>query len=382
MPRTRCDPRDLLIALNAEPELSRAAICRLAAELPRWLEARTVEATGIEDLPRATLERALLTRRRAATVARGELAAARAAGARILTRLDDDYPSSLLDLHLPPPVLFVAGELRPRPAVAIVGSRRATPYGIEVARWFGRHLAEAGALVVSGLALGIDGAAHRGALAAEGGDTAAILGCGLDVGYPRAHTRLACEIRARGSLVTEFPCGTPPEPWRFPVRNRILAALARVVIVVEAAPRSGSLITARLALDLGREVVAVPGRLTDEVAVGTNALLADGAAPALHPDDLLPALGLADPPERAPASPEVDVPLPRGADADARALVAVADPRVGRSPEALAALAGLSVERALALLLELELAGALRRQPGGAITRAGVAAVRRRGFSP
>lgn len=215
MPRTRCDPRDLLIALNAEPELSRAAICKLAAELPRWLEARSVEATGTEGLPRATLERALVTRRRAATVARGELAAARESGARVVTRLDDDYPPALLDLPLPPPVLFVAGELRPRPAVAIVGSRRATPYGIEVARWFGRHLAEAGALVISGLALGIDGAAHRGALAAEGGDTAAILGCGLDVGYPRAHARLSCEIRARGRWSPSSPAARRPSPGAF-----------------------------------------------------------------------------------------------------------------------------------------------------------------------
>lgn len=371
MTRTRCDPRDLLIALNAEPELSRAAVCRLAAELPRWIRARSVADAEIEDVPREALARALVARRRAPTMARGELAAARAAGARIVTRLDGDYPRPLLDLALPPPVLFVAGELDARPAVAIVGSRRASPYGLEVARWFGRALADAGALVVSGLALGIDGAAHRGALAAEGGATAAILGCGLDVEYPRAHARLACEIRARGAVVSEFPCGTPPEPWRFPVRNRILAALACVVVVVEAAPRSGSLITARLALDLGREVVAVPGRLTDEVAVGTNALLADGAAPALHPDDLLPLLGLADPPPRSPASPAVDVAVPPTLGEDARALVAVADPRQGATAEVLAARAGLPVERTLALLLELELAGALRRHPGGALTRVG-----------
>jgi len=371
MTRTSCDPRDLLIALNAEPELSRAALCRLAAELPRWLGARSIETVEIEDLPREALRRALVARRRAATMARGELAAARAAGARIVTRLDEDYPRRLLDLALAPPVLFVAGEIPARPVVAIVGSRRASPYGLEVARWFGRALAEAGALVVSGLALGIDGAAHRGALAASAGATAAVLGCGLDVEYPRAHARLACEIRARGALVTEFPCGTSPEPWRFPVRNRLLAALARVVIVVEAAPRSGSLITARLALDLGREVVAVPGRLTDEVAVGTNALLADGAAPALCPEDLLPLLGLADPPARSPTSPPVDATPPPGYGEDARALLAAADPHQGSPAEALAARASLPVERALALLLELELVGALRRHPGGTFTRAG-----------
>ncbi len=312
MTRAENDSRDLLIALNAAPQLSRAAVCRLAADLSSWSEARTAALATSADLPREAIAQALGARRGAAGAARHQVAAARTAGARIITRLDPEYPARLHDLTLPPPVLFVAGELAARPAVAIVGSRRASSYGLEVARWFGRALAEAGALVVSGFAIGIDGAAHRGALAAPGGATAAVLGCGLDIDYPRSHARLACEIRARGALVTEFPCGTPPEPWRFPIRNRILAALARVVVVVEAAPRSGSLITARLALDLGREVVAVPGRLTDELAVGTNSLLADGAAPALAPEDLLPLLGLGDPRTGSPASPIADVPLPPG----------------------------------------------------------------------
>lgn len=369
MTRSTEDARELLIALNAAPDLTRATICRLAADLSAWRDAGGGDPAAGAGLPRAAIERALGARRRAAGVARRELAAARTAGARIVTCLDPDYPARLRDLTLPPPVLFVAGELADRPAIAIVGSRRASPYGLEVARWFGGALAEAGALVVSGFAIGIDGAAHRGAIAAPRGATAAVLGCGLDIDYPRSHKRLACEIRARGALVTEYPCGTPPEPWRFPVRNRILAALARVVVVVEAAPRSGSLITARLALDLGREVLAVPGRLTDEVAVGTNALLADGAAPALSPEDLLPLLGLADPPSGSLASPIADVPLPPGLGGVGRALVDAADPQRPATADALAARAGVPIEQALAALLELELAGVLQRQPGGALLR-------------
>lgn len=362
------DPRDLLVALNAAAELPRAAVCRLAAELPAWRGATDAAPARLEGVPRAVLSAALDLRRDAAAVARRERAAAERVGARLLTRLDSDYPAALLDLALPPPVLFLAGELAPRPAVAIVGSRRASRYGLEVARWFGQALAEAGVLVVSGFAIGVDGAAHRGALAAPEGSTAAVLGCGLDVDYPRAHARLACEIRARGALITEFPCGTPPEPWRFPVRNRILAALARAIVVVEAAPRSGSLVTARLALDLGRDVFAVPGRLTDELAVGTNALLADGAAPALSPDDLLDSLASA---RDAGGPPQLEeLALPPGVGEAGRALAAAADPQRPASAEELAARAGLPVERTLALLLELELAGVLRRLPGGVLVRA------------
>ncbi len=357
-------PRELLIALNADPELSRAAACRLARTLEEWAGARHAGDVPALGLPALALERALALRRTAAAAARREVAAADRAGALLVTRADADYPPALLDLALPPPALYVAGELPEAPAVAIVGARRASPYGLEIATWFGRSLSAAGVTVVSGFALGADGAAHRGALAAPAGRTVAVLGCGLDVDYPRAHARLGCEIRARGALVTEFPCGVAPEPWRFPVRNRLIAALARAVVVVEAAPLSGSLVTARLALDLGREVLAVPGRVTDELAVGTNALLADGAAPALAPEDLLAALGLEGGARTRPVSP-----LPAGLSPPARRLAEAAEPGRQTAPEELAARAGLAIEVALGALLELELAGALRRLPGGLLVR-------------
>ena len=184
-------------------------------------------------------------------------------GARIVTGREPDYPARLADHAHPPPVLEIAGAsaplfrtatAEPPSAVAIVGSRHATPYGLEVAFWLARELALQGVVVISGFARGIDAAAHQGALAAEHGRTVGVLGCGLSCDYPKGHRELGERIRARGALVSEFPCALRPSPGNFPVRNRIIAALAEITIVVEAAARSGSLITARLALELGREV--------------------------------------------------------------------------------------------------------------------------------
>lgn len=197
----------------------------------------------------------------------------------IVTPEGNLYPVRLLSTPDPPASLWMKGTLLPSDdlAVAVVGSRNPTPYGLEKARELGRDLAAAGITVVSGMALGIDGAAHRGALEA-GGRTIAVLGSGLDVCYPHRHRRLFTEIAERGAVLSEYPLGSPPEPWRFPERNRLIAGLALGTVVVEAGEKSGALRTARLALDLGREVWAVPGRTTSQASVGTNALLRDGAA--------------------------------------------------------------------------------------------------------
>jgi DNA processing protein len=210
--------------------------------------------------------------------------------------------------------------------------------------------------VVSGFAVGVDAAAHAGAL--ERGATVAVLGCGHDVDYPAGHRELGARIARSGARVSEFPPGTSPSPWQFPVRNRLIAALGRACVVVEAAPRSGSLVTARLALELGREVLAVPGRVVDELALGVNALLADGARPVLDPRDVLEAIGM-----RAPAAQPA--PEPRGLAADPLALwrAALAEPA---ACERLAERAGLPVARALVAALELELTGLVRRRPDGA----------------
>src|SRR4051812_35049059 len=207
-------------------------------------------------------------------------------------RHDPLYPDSLGALGDPPAVLFGRGdpELLARfsedEMVTIVGSRRASSYGRELATDLGRQMASAGLAVVSGMAIGIDSRAHRGALEA-GGMTVAVLGCGVDVPYPPRHTSLYEEIVEKGMVIAELPPGTTARRWSFPARNRIMAALSRMTVVVEARERSGSLITAEMAQDLNREVGAVPGRVGSSPAAGTNALLRDGASVIRGADDVL-----------------------------------------------------------------------------------------------
>jgi DNA processing protein len=197
---------------------------------------------------------------------------------QILTWQDDNYPRLLKEIYDPPIVLFYRGELEclQAPGVAVVGSRHATPYGINVAEKLASDLARVGVVVTSGLARGIDSAAHRGALEAKG-KTIAVLGSGLDCLYPRENQKLARQIESQGCLLTEFRLGTPPSPQNFPVRNRIISGLALGTCVVEAAEFSGSLITARLALEQGREVFAVPGNITAKTSFGPNLWIKQGA---------------------------------------------------------------------------------------------------------
>jgi DNA processing protein len=230
-------------------------------------------------------------------------------------------PPLLQAIHDPPACLYARGEapddVLERPAVAVVGARACSGYGALVARMLGNELAAAGLVVVSGLARGIDGEAHRGALAA-GGATVAVLGCGADRDYPAAHARLAAGIRAHGLVVSEYPPGTEPAPWRFPARNRIIAGLCAATVVVEARERSGALITADFALEDGREVLAVPGEITSPLSAGTNALLRLGATPVTCAQDVLEVFGLEGPKPRPPtvagAAAQVLAALPATAD--------------------------------------------------------------------
>jgi DNA processing protein len=207
-----------------------------------------------------------------------------------------DLPPLLRAIHDPPPRLYLRGagatELLTCCCVAIVGARACSPYGAQVARVLARDLAAAGVVVVSGLARGIDGEAHRGALEASG-HTVAVLGCGIDRDYPAAHAGLARSIAERSLLVSEYEPGIEPAPWRFPARNRIIAGLCTATIVVEARERSGALITADFALEEGREVFAVPGEITSSLSAGTNALLRLGATPLTAAADVLESLGIA-----------------------------------------------------------------------------------------
>ena len=280
---------------------------------------------------------------------------------------DVRYPTALASIHDPPPTLWIKGDadaLR-LPAVAIVGSRVASPYGLEVARRLAADVARCGLAVVSGMARGVDSAAHRGVLEA-GGVTIAVLGCGADIVYPPEHAALAGRICARGALVTEFPPATPPFKGNFPKRNRIISGLALAVVVVEAAEHSGSLITASCALDQGRAVLAVPGNVLGGRNYGSHALLRDGAKLVECADDILEELPL-----YLASSAVSDC-----ATETKSAKRASHDPVLAQMTDGdsydldeLASLSGLDRVKLLARLLELELSGAIVRVEGGRFVR-------------
>ena len=305
----------------------------------------------------------------------------------LLSLGDARYPRQWLDLSDPPLLVFAEGDLAllEAPSLAVVGSRHATAQGIDHAQAFAQALSADGLTIVSGLARGIDAAAHEGALdgqlllAPEGrpGGTIAIVGTGLDEVYPKAHTRLAQRIAARGLLLSEFPLGTPPLRGNFPKRNRLVAALTRGTLVVEAAVQSGSLITARLAADLGREVMAIPGSIHAPQARGCHALIKQGARLVETAQDVLDELGLwgaggavtarAQAPSDALALTESP-----GADDEADSVLSA----LGFDPvslDALAARTGLGPAELGARLLELELMGEVARLPGALYQRRAVA---------
>jgi DNA processing protein len=276
-------------------------------------------------------------------------------GLRFVGRSDPGFPPLLRAIHDPPPGLFLRGapetSLLSSLAVAVVGARSCSPYGAAVARMLGRELAAAGIVVVSGLARGIDGEAHRGALEADG-LTVAVLGCGVDRDYPASHRELAQRIGERGLVVSEYAPGVEPAPWRFPARNRIIAGLARATVVVEAREASGALITADLALDEGREVFAVPGEITSALSAGANALLRLGATPLTSAADVLESLGV----EAAPAQ------RAKLGDVAERLLEQIRDGPV--SADELARATGLGAGELSITLSELELAGAVSESAG------------------
>ncbi len=228
---------------------------------------------------------------RASEIDPNELAA-RHDGLLVARRGDEGFPVALRDDPEPPALLTMTDRLPDGPTVAMVGTRRCSGYGRDVARELGRQLAGRGVVIASGLALGVDAAAHRGALDVDGPPPVGVVATGLDVVYPKRNRALWSELEMRGTLVSEHPLGTPPARWRFPARNRILAGLADAVVVVESHAAGGSMHTVSAALERDVPVLAVPGPVTSPASAGTNALLADGATPARHADDVLMALGL------------------------------------------------------------------------------------------
>lgn len=295
---------------------------------------------------------------------------------RLLRFVDPDFPPLLAALANAPAALFLEGdaELLLHPQIAVVGSRSASAAGQAIAREFARALAHAGFTITSGLAEGIDAAAHRGALEV-GGRTVAVTGCGLDRVYPPTHASLQAEIAARGLLVSEFPPGTPPHRIHFPMRNRIIAGLALGVLVVEAGLRSGALITARIGAEAGREVFAVPGSIRNPLARGCHRLLREGATLVEDPSEIVQmlapqalALGRQLLPQSNPRSGEDAAATAEGLDLDHQRLLAA----LGEEPvsvDTLVERTGLTVEALSSMLLLLELNGLVASAGGGRYQR-------------
>ena len=334
--------------------------------LPVWCWRVAAEWLRRGDLPGAVLRRLLAACAPdepdpASTIPVQAADAIRRAAAAAITAVpwsDPSYPVALTTIADPPPVLWTRGRAAAlsAPAVAIVGSRAASPYALAVAEQLAGDLAACGLVIVSGLARGVDSAAHRGALAA-GGTTVAVLGSGVDVIYPSEHASLAREIDQDGAVISELVPGTGPQQWFFPLRNRIISGLSRAVVVIEAGEKSGSLITARCALDQGRDVLAVPGNVLSGRNRGAHALLKDGAKIVESADDILEELGMgsraAAPANSGPADPVLDCLIP----GEASDLDEIAE----RS--------GLTPARLLPRLFELELLGRVRRVGGGRFVR-------------
>ncbi|NTV10552.1 MAG: DNA-protecting protein DprA, partial [Zoogloea sp.] len=287
-------------------------------------------------------------------------------GNHVVTLADAGYPRALLETADPPVLLYVKGrpELLEQPGIAIVGARSATAQGEANAEGFGKALSEARLCVISGLAAGIDAAAHRGGLKGPG-SSVAVIGTGADRIYPARNARLARQLAEEGAIVSEFALGTPPLHHNFPRRNRLIAGLARGVLVVEAAERSGSLITARLAGEIGREVFAIPGSIHSPLSRGCHRLIKEGAKLVESAYDVMEEL-------RWPAEAAAAAPQPASAMTDADPQLALVMTALGHDPidpDTLAARTGLTMDALYAILLPLELDGRIVRLPGGRLQR-------------
>lgn len=335
--------------------------------LPPWCWLRAADSLRADEPPGLIVQRliadhwpgepgkrATIYERAAAALTRAE-----AAGLDVVPWSAPAYPAALTTIPDPPPVLWVRGcpDVLAAPAVAIVGSRAGSEYALAVAERLAADLSACAVSVVSGLARGVDAAAHRGALAGNG-VTIAVLGSGVDVMYPPEHGGLARDIAVRGAVISELVPGTPPQPYLFPLRNRIISGLVRAVVVIEAGEKSGSLITARCAIEQGRDVLAVPGNVLTGRNRGAHALLRDGARIVESADDILEELGMARRGEPArPGAPAADPVLSCLTPGEPLNLDVIAD----RS--------GLTAARLLPRLFELELDGRVRRVGGGRFIR-------------
>ena len=365
MPLPSITPAQAIMSLSFSPGIGVAAYWRLVSHFGGAIAAcaasekalRQVEGLGERQRQAVTTAFSLLPAVRAEEERLARL------GGLCICHNQPEYPEKLLQLADPPPLVYAIGDislLRQR-AVAVVGARAASSYGRRMAAVFAKGLAPQ-AVVVSGMALGIDGEAHHGALAA-GGRSIGVLGCGLDVVYPPANAQLFMAMREKGLLVSEYPLGTPPDAFRFPARNRIIAALSEAVVIIEAARRSGSLITAQMGLDIGREVFAVPGQADSAKSAGCHWLLREGARIALSADDILADLGFL-----GRDQPQATSTAAIALTSEQAAVLALLDP-YPQSREGILARSRLPPAQFSEIVIYLELEGLLEAMPGDMLRR-------------
>lgn len=349
----------------------------------------SLTALEAQNLP-APVAQAIHTRQAMSDAAR-ELAQVEQSRCRLINWSEDCYPHLLRQIYDPPPLLYVKGnvELLDRHSIAIVGARRPTPYGNQMAERLGRDLAERGLVVVSGLARGIDSCAHKGALAARtrtgsttaaatasgttpdgkaAGATIGVLGCGIDVVYPKENKKVFAEIEERGALISEFPMGTFPAPQNFPMRNRVIAGMSLGVVCVEAAQYSGSLITARLAMEFSREVYGVPGNVTQPTSFGPNLLIKQGAKLVMGWEDVVEELPTSIRAELLPvesmSTEERTLLAEKDLTPSERTLYGLLSADQPRHIDEVVELSGLTSSEVLAVLFDLEMRSLIRQLPG------------------
>jgi DNA processing protein len=358
------------LALALTPGLGARTAGKLLREFgsPDAIFSASLTALEAQRLP-AAVAQALHSRQPLSTAAK-ELAAAEAAGCRLLTWDEPAYPTRLREIYDPPPLLYVRGniELLNRSSIAVVGSRRPTPYGNQIAEKLSKDLVDRGVVIVSGLARGIDASAHRGALASANGLTIGVVGSGIDVVYPKENKKLFVEIEKRGVIVSEFPLGTFPAPQNFPIRNRVIAGMTLGVVVVEGAQYSGSLITARLAMEFGREVFGVPGNINSLSSFGPNQLIKQGAKLVAGWADVVEELPT---PIRAELVPVESIPSEQrtllareGMAPGEKILYDLLTEDKARHVDELVEESGLTSSETLAALFDLEIKGVVRQLPG------------------
>jgi DNA processing protein len=358
------------LALALTPGLGARMAGKLLQDFgsPEAIFSASLTALESRRLP-AAVAQAIHTRQPLSDAAK-ELAMVQAAGCRLLNWDEPEYPRRLREIYDPPTLLYVRGnvELLGRHLISIVGARRPTPYGNQMAERLGRDLAERGLVITSGLARGIDSCAHKGALSTPTGATIGVLGCGIDVVYPKENKKIFADMEQRGAIISEFRMGTFPAPQNFPIRNRIIAGMSLGVVVVEGAQYSGSLITARLAMEFDREVFGVPGNATQPSSFGPNQLIKQGAKLVTGWEDVV---------EELPTPVRVELLPVETASAAERAelveqdltpterplyeLLSVDEPR---HVDELVELSGLTSSEVLAALFDLELKGVIRQLPG------------------